>query len=360
MPLVKSGSDKAFKKNLKTEMKNGKPQKQALAIAYGMKRKNMSKGGKCPDCTDIGGLCAVHDDQGQSKIDSKKDMYADGGPVNGTDGSQYTYGDDGKPGDHPVYGNPDRQRDGYPPQDGRYGKTFGKASRSTDGYDGAPGGYARSLKDSEKDRYGEGGDPQRNYAMGGKVKQPGKLDKKPVMDVADNDQDEAKRNSAYARYAEGGMVDDQAPLRDHAANDDDSEERHPERDEHDYMPLEMPVDEMDSELEQDLPGGSVNMSLAQEIMKDRKRRMFAKGGSVDQDVSYKSMGVGQVTGTTDPTTDSDETNDADEKEVPVEDGRDTRGLDLEYAHTMTDPEHDTSDASLVAQILKDRKNRRRG
>jgi hypothetical protein len=39
MPLTKSKSPKAFKENIKKEMKAGKPQKQAVAIAYAVKRK---------------------------------------------------------------------------------------------------------------------------------------------------------------------------------------------------------------------------------------------------------------------------------------------------------------------------------
>lgn len=39
MPLKKSASDKAFTANLKAELAAGKPQKQALAIAYSIKRK---------------------------------------------------------------------------------------------------------------------------------------------------------------------------------------------------------------------------------------------------------------------------------------------------------------------------------
>lgn len=49
MPLVKSSSKNAFRKNLKAEIKAGKPMKQALAIAYDTKRtaaKKGSKGGK--------------------------------------------------------------------------------------------------------------------------------------------------------------------------------------------------------------------------------------------------------------------------------------------------------------------------
>ena len=38
MPLIKSKSDKAFKSNIKAEVKAGKPVKQAVAIAYSTKR----------------------------------------------------------------------------------------------------------------------------------------------------------------------------------------------------------------------------------------------------------------------------------------------------------------------------------
>ena len=38
MPLVKSKSKEAFQKNVKAELKSGKPLKQSLAIAYSTKR----------------------------------------------------------------------------------------------------------------------------------------------------------------------------------------------------------------------------------------------------------------------------------------------------------------------------------
>ncbi len=38
MPLVKSPSKEAFRKNVKAEIAAGKPQKQAVAIAYSTKR----------------------------------------------------------------------------------------------------------------------------------------------------------------------------------------------------------------------------------------------------------------------------------------------------------------------------------
>ena len=53
MPLVKSSSKNAFRKNVATEIKAGKPPKQAVAIAYSTKRagksgkSSMSKGKSC-------------------------------------------------------------------------------------------------------------------------------------------------------------------------------------------------------------------------------------------------------------------------------------------------------------------------
>lgn len=44
MPLVKSASRSAFKQNIRKEVEAGKPQKQAVAIAYSVKRR--AGGGK--------------------------------------------------------------------------------------------------------------------------------------------------------------------------------------------------------------------------------------------------------------------------------------------------------------------------
>jgi hypothetical protein len=43
MPLVKSASPAAFRKNVKAEMAHGKPQKQAVAIAYSTQREAAKK-----------------------------------------------------------------------------------------------------------------------------------------------------------------------------------------------------------------------------------------------------------------------------------------------------------------------------
>jgi hypothetical protein len=85
--------------------------------------------------------------------------------------------------------------------------------------------------------------------------------------------------------------------------------------------------------ERDLPQASESLSLSQQVMRDRKRRMMAKGGMVEAD-------------------------EADEMEAPMEDGRESRGLNAEPVHTMEDDEHDESDASLVAQIVRERRKRR--
>lgn len=43
MPLVRSSSKEAFKKNVKAELKAGKPLKQSVAIAYDVQRKALKK-----------------------------------------------------------------------------------------------------------------------------------------------------------------------------------------------------------------------------------------------------------------------------------------------------------------------------
>jgi hypothetical protein len=43
MPLIKGKSKKTFSKNVSTEVRAGKPLKQALAIAYSEKRKSKKK-----------------------------------------------------------------------------------------------------------------------------------------------------------------------------------------------------------------------------------------------------------------------------------------------------------------------------
>jgi hypothetical protein len=52
MPLKHSKSKKAFESNIKAEMHAGKPQPQALAIAYSVKRRaKKAKGGGVHEAT---------------------------------------------------------------------------------------------------------------------------------------------------------------------------------------------------------------------------------------------------------------------------------------------------------------------
>lgn len=44
MPLSKTSSPKSFQKNVRAEVKAGKPAKQAVAIAYSVKRQAQKKG----------------------------------------------------------------------------------------------------------------------------------------------------------------------------------------------------------------------------------------------------------------------------------------------------------------------------
>jgi hypothetical protein len=46
MPLIKSKSNKAVEKNVKEELKSGKPQKQAVAIALSVQRQAQKKAKK--------------------------------------------------------------------------------------------------------------------------------------------------------------------------------------------------------------------------------------------------------------------------------------------------------------------------
>lgn len=171
------------------------------------------------------------------------------------------------------------------------------------------------------------------------------------------------RNMDKQKYAEGGAVDAMSPLKEHPAHEsEDNEKQHPDREASPKLdPVPEGMDSSDaSDMVQDLPHLSKSLSLAAEVMMDRKRRMLAKGGS-----------VGSLDGPIDEPTMSDLDNDSDEMSANPEDGRQSRGLNLEPVHVMSDSEHDQSDASdqsdykenddsLIGEILRDRKMRRRG
>lgn len=87
MPLIHSKTPKAFKKNIETEMQHGKPQSQAVAIAYAEKakaehKKHLDQGGMVEDCP----LCSQKEpaaDQDIPGVESDNPLagYAEGGSV---------------------------------------------------------------------------------------------------------------------------------------------------------------------------------------------------------------------------------------------------------------------------------------
>jgi hypothetical protein len=93
MPLIHSKKPSAFKQNIRTEMHAGKPQKQAVAIAYSEQRraehKKHAHGGEIEDCSMCNG--GKYDEGGEigdpDKLASAQDSmrkafgYAEGGPV---------------------------------------------------------------------------------------------------------------------------------------------------------------------------------------------------------------------------------------------------------------------------------------
>jgi len=78
MPLIKSKSDKAFKKNIATEVKAGKPVKQAVAIAYSTKRAaKKARGGSMSPYdydSDVDYYKAIGDPRGNEDDDEGPDL----------------------------------------------------------------------------------------------------------------------------------------------------------------------------------------------------------------------------------------------------------------------------------------------
>lgn len=71
MPLIQSKTNKAFEKNVKTERHSGKPEAQALAIAYSLKRRAAKKA--------QGGM--VEDDEDQTPEQIEMEAKSEGEPL---------------------------------------------------------------------------------------------------------------------------------------------------------------------------------------------------------------------------------------------------------------------------------------
>src|ERR1700676_1412181 len=102
MPLIKGKSPVSFGKNVRTEMNAGKPQKQALAIAYSMKRKaerHKAHGGSVlPHSTYQNDTTTMNDPTEMTRL-AKGGMCEHGGPKHCNMGC---YADGGDTGYDPV------------------------------------------------------------------------------------------------------------------------------------------------------------------------------------------------------------------------------------------------------------------
>lgn len=118
-------------------------------------------------------------------------------------------------------------------------------------------------------------------------------------------------------------------------------------------------------------------SVSEESLSERNDSSvlhMAQGGSVsyeDDSEMNESSKVGSLQGAIDASSQSSKSPLKDEVDPDAEDGRESRGLNLEPVHEMTDPKHDQESASkdsdyeehddsLVGEILRERRLRRRG
>ena len=336
MPLIESGSKKAFKKNVETEMK-ANPGKsnmsKNLAIAYSTKRANMKKPQKmaqggmvtgCIACASMKGACDQH------RVGEYDTREEDSLPTR----SPGDYSDEKALVRNKKASNkdlPEREREAHYAAGGQVQLDPAKLASVSKGFKGALGIKKENDEDESLETYAEGGQ---------------------VDDLHDLTPYEKGQGHALEdkmrMYAEGGEVDDRRPLKTNPNSP--NPELEDSRQEMDSPSYATESSEESSDSQEDLPRVSESLSLIEDILNDRRRRSIkmAHGGQVGEDGAK-----------TDEPNDMYESNNADELDAPIEDGRWQRGLNLEPVHSMSDPEHDVSDASLVEQILKDRKNRRR-
>jgi len=77
MPLIKSTSKKAFGENIAREREAGKPEKQAVAIAYSMKREAARAHNKRPSNTSTQGGIEHHSSHSKKRSNDYHDQVVD-------------------------------------------------------------------------------------------------------------------------------------------------------------------------------------------------------------------------------------------------------------------------------------------
>lgn len=282
MPLIKSSSPKAFKKNIETEMNAGKPQKQSLAIAYsvkrhGAKRKPMFKGG------DVNDSAMISRNSGSKKSELPDSSWT----------SDVTIRQSQKPSD-PIYGRPKQLGD-----DSFSERNKDAARRSEDEMDSA---YPESDRAQPRSSYDEmnakaSGDALRDKSDSHATRMAPYKESIEDQYSEDEASDNMKKiQSPLGRYADGGMIrknPDAAkmPMMQPKDHGDELEERTDEMDMQDDLspasPMEQPEswrDELDADMH-NLSGES-DESYADMENKDGRaermaRRAYAEGGKVD-------------------------------------------------------------------------------
>jgi hypothetical protein len=217
MPLVKCKSDKAFSENVSRAVKAGSPQKQALAIAYSVKKKAHGKAGGGPICKACGGKMAHGGEVSNEKLHPEHEATM---PSDMARDERLEYA----PGNVQTH-------------IGQYAEGGITELDATD---------AKEIDDSEMDHYAQGGATNMDFA-------------KPMHPM-----------SEYDMYAEGGETEKEVKTvgspqsRDAAYAQGGMTEKDVKQD---YL------DEGGSE-------DHAGVNLVDEIMHDRARRHMAEGGQV--------------------------------------------------------------------------------
>jgi len=306
MPLKEGKSKKAFESNIKTEIEAGKPPKQAVAIAYAVKRRNMASGGLAK--------------KGKEYEREGREV---GNPIAVWGGKKMQAGHESL-----SYNKARTPEIPYSQEfankiDDSYAETRGKASEA------AEKAYEKSVEKSHAEnrkKYGlaEGGTVKhveqkdthcehcgQKMAYGGMAEGGGVIEKK-AMGLG-------QPHSEVAKLAEGGTVQNQKLHPSHQVAKDPRLV---------HQTAAMRMGHSQSEVGKLAHGGSV----VDEIMKNRKK--MAEGGEVEE-----------------------------ESERDHEDWFADRE-DFSNVHYMEDDEHEVDpnpsddDYSLVGQIIKERKRNR--
>lgn len=175
MPLKPGSSKEAFSHNVRKEMDSGKPQKQALAIAYAVKRRaKMAKGGvmfTCPNCLAQGQQCEIH--QGDDNyahggtVESREPNSASGPVESHLDNEARAYGQKYPPESKKkdMFASYRQQEPSDPYQESQ-SPTMDRSVR------GMPDSYELAASDSIMRKRKDRGSNVGRYAMGGQILRP--------------------------------------------------------------------------------------------------------------------------------------------------------------------------------------------